>query len=194
MRTYEYRLYLNKEQKALLTQCLTESRHIYNDILEMMKAQYEHDGTFPSKYDLESTFKGHGTHIPAKTIQMLADRLSTSLKRFLVAKHNNIPNVGFPRFKKPNRWHSIQLRQYGNHKNRRDCILASDEKHLYVPKLLGGSLKIKYHRPMEGTPKTAHLVFRADGHWYVLIICKIRPKHEHIPDDCTHPDIGIALD
>jgi len=193
MRTYEYRLYLNKEQDALLMQCLIESRHIYNDMLEMVKAQYEHDGTFPNKYDLESAFKGHGTHVPATTIQMLANRLSKSLKRFLVAKHNNIPTIGFPRFKKPNRWHSIQLRQYGNDKNRRDVMLASDEKHLYVPKLLGSSLKMKYHRPMEGTPKTAHLVLRADGHWYVLIICEMALEHEHVPSDCTHPDIGIDV-
>ena len=154
---------------------------IYNSMLETMKALYERDGTFPSKYDLEAAFKGVGPHVPASTIQMLTDRLSKSLKRFLTTKQNSIPNVGFPRFKKPNRWHSIQLRQYGNEKNRRDVMLAPDEKHLYVPKLLGGSLKIKYHRPLEGTPKTAHLVLRADGHWYVLIVCVMHQKNEHTP-------------
>ena len=71
-------------------QCLIESRMIYNNMLEMMKAQYERDGTFLSKYDLENAFKGHGTHVPATTIQMLADRRSKSLKRFLVAKQNTI--------------------------------------------------------------------------------------------------------
>jgi len=40
-----------------------------------------------------------------------------------------LPDVGFPRFKKPNRWHSMQLRQYG-----KDSYLHEDKKHLIVPK------------------------------------------------------------
>lgn len=194
MKTFEYRLFVNKEQSHLLMQCLIESRLIYNQMLEMVKAQYEQVGTFPSKYDLEAAFKGNGTHVPATTIQMLAERLSKSLKHFLAAKHNNIPTIGFPRFKTPNRWHSIQLRQYGNEKNRRDVLLASDEKHLYVPKVLGNSLKIKLHRPLEGTPKTAHLVLRADGHWYVLIVCEMpQQEQEHTSSSCTHEPIGIDV-
>src|SRR6266568_231205 len=188
MRTFEYRLFVNKAQSRLLMACLAESRIIYNGMLETVKAQYEQDGTFPSKYDLEKAFKGHGEHVPATTIQMLADRLTKSLKRFLAAKENNIPDIGFPRFKKPNRWHSIQLRQYG-----KDCYLHEDTKHLIVPKKLGKSLKIKLHRPFEGTPKTVHLVHRADGHWYALIVCETEPPTEHIPSSCSHPDIGIDV-
>ncbi len=60
MRTFEYRLYPNKEQSHLLMQSLSESRIIYNGMLETVKAQYEQDGSFPSKYDLEAAFKGQG--------------------------------------------------------------------------------------------------------------------------------------
>jgi len=193
MRTFEYRLFVNKQQHHLLIQCLSESRIIYNQMLEMVKAHYADHGTFPSKYDLERAFKGQGEHVPATTIQMLADRLSKALKRFLAAKELGQPAVGFPRFKTPNRWHSIQLRQYGDEKNRRDVLLAPDGKHLHIPKKLGGSLKIKLHRPMVGTPKTAHLVLRADGHWYVLIVCETEPQTEHLPSTCIHPDIGIDV-
>src|SRR6059058_3460563 len=188
MRTFEYRLYPHKEQSHLLMQCLSESRIIYNGMLETVKAHYEQDGTFPSKYDLEAAFKGQSEHVPATTVQMLADRLSKSLKRFLAAKANNIPGIGFPRFKKPNRWHSIQLRQYG-----KDCYLHEDKKHLIVPKKLGHFLKIKLHRPLEATPKTVHLVHRADGHWYALIVCETEPHTEHAPSDCAHPAIGIDV-
>ena len=132
MRTFEFRLYPNKEQFRLLMACLAESRTIYNGMLEMVKAQYEQDGTFPGKYDLEKAFKGQGEHVPATTVQMLADRLSKALKRFLEAQELGLPDVGFPRFKKPNRWHSIQLRQYG-----KDCYLHEGNKHLIVPKKLG---------------------------------------------------------
>src|SRR6266853_3281673 len=188
MRTFEYRLFVSKEQSRSLMACLAESRIIYNGMLETVKAQYEQDGIFPSKYELETAFKGQGEHVPATTVQMLADRLSKSLKRFLAAKANDIPGIGFPRFKKPNRWHSIQLRQYG-----KDVYLHEDEKHLIVPKKLGHFLKIKVHRPLEGTPKTVHLVHRADGHWYALIVCETDPQTEHAPSSCSHPDIGIDV-
>jgi putative transposase len=189
MKTFEYRLYVKKEQARLLMACLAESRHIYNGMLEMVKQQYEDKQTFPSKYDLEHAFKGRGSeHVPATTVQMLADRLSKSLKRFLAAKQNTIPGIGFPRFKKPNRWHSIQLRQYG-----KDVYLHEDKKHLMVPKKLGHFLKIKLHRPIEGTPKTVHLVHRADGHWYALIVCEMEPRTEHEPGTCEHLAIGIDV-
>jgi len=188
MRTFEYRLFVKKQQAHLLMQCLKETRLLYNEMLESVKAQYEEKGTFPSKYDLEMAFKGQGAHVPATTVQMLADRLSTSLKRFLAAKQQSISAVGFPRFKQPNRWHSIQLRQYG-----KDVYLHEDKKHLIVPKKIGHCLKIKLHRPLEGTPKTVHLVLRADGHWYALIVCETLAPQEHLPGQCSHPDIGLDV-
>src|SRR5216683_3104237 len=188
MRTYEYRLYPNKEQSQLLMQCLIESRYIYNEMLETVKAQYEDKGTFPGKYDLTARFKGRGgEHVPATTVQCLADRLSKALKRFLAFKTLE-QNVGFPRFKKGNQWHSIQLRQYG-----KDCYLHEDKKHLNVPKKLGHFLKIKLHRKIIGVPKTCHLVLRADGHWYALIVCETEAHTEHTPGTCEHPDIGIDV-
>ena len=104
-------MYPNREQSCLLMECLAESRTMHSGMLETVKAQYGQNQTFPSKHDLEAAFKGHGDHVPATTVQMLADRLTKSLQRFLAAKKHTIPDVGFPRFKKPNRWHSIQLRQ-----------------------------------------------------------------------------------
>jgi hypothetical protein len=58
--------------------------------------------------------------------------------------------VGFPRFKSANRWHSIQLRQYGPG---RDVYLDPSTGRLRVPKKLGRHLKVKQHRPLEGTPR-----------------------------------------
>jgi putative transposase len=188
MRTFEYRLFVKKPQAHVLRECLKETRIIYNQMLASVKAQFEEKGTFPSKYELETAFKGHGVHVPATTVQMLADRLSKSLKRFLVAKELGISSVGFPRFKQPNRWHSIQLRQYG-----KDAYLHEDKKHLIVPKKIGKSLKIKLHRPMEGTPKTIHLVLRADGHWYALIVCETEANTHHRESVCEHPDVGIDV-
>jgi putative transposase len=188
MRTFEYRLFVNKGQHAKLIACLAESRRIYNEMRAIAKQEYEEAGTFPNKYELETQFKGQGKeHVPATTIQMLADRLTKALKRFLAMKELG-EKSGFPRFKKPNRWHSIQLRQYG-----KDVYLHEDKKHLIVPAKIGKSLKIKLHRQIVGTPKTVHLVLRADGHWYALIVCETEPQNEHLPSTCSHPDIGIDV-
>jgi putative transposase len=188
MKTFEYRLLVKKQQHALLMQCLRESRIIYNEMLELTKQQYEQKGTFPTKYDLTRIFAGRGgEQVPATTVQTLADRLSKALKRFLAHKEL-ARKEGFPRFKHGNQWHSIQLRQYG-----KDVYLHEDKKHLMVPAKLGKSLKIKLHRPIEGTPKTVHLVLRADGHWYALIVCETEPPTHHLPSTCEHPDIGIDV-
>ena len=103
--------------------------------------------------------------------------------------------VGFPRFKTPNRWHSVPLRQFEAH---RDVWLDEDGKHLHVPAKLGRLLKIKLHRPLEGTPVTAHLVLRADNHWYALIACETVPQDEQDvlhPGRvaCAHPGVGLDV-
>lgn len=192
MRTFEYRLYPNKVQRRLLMCCLIESRRLYNEMLAATKAQYAQTGKFLFKYDLTMQFKGRGgEHVPATTVQMLADRLDKALRRYLVCKKQGVP-CGFPRFKPPNRWHSLQLRQYAQS---RDVWLDSDGKHLHVPAKLGLLLKIKLHRPLEGTPKTAHLILRADGNWYTLIVCEpaeTERGHESSPS-CAHPDIGLDV-
>jgi len=68
MRTFAYRLYPTRIQRQHLMACLMKSRAIYNEMLAALKAQYEADGTFPSKYDLTARFKGRGGDlVPATT-------------------------------------------------------------------------------------------------------------------------------
>ncbi|HEU5199823.1 MAG TPA: transposase [Ktedonobacterales bacterium] len=192
MRTFEYRLYPTHQQRQQLMACLKDARGLYNEMLEATKARYATEGKFLFKYDLMAAFKGRaGEHVPATTVQTLADRLDRALKRYLACKEMGIP-CGFPRFKKPNRWHSIQLRQYAEH---RDVWLDSDGKHLHVPAKSGLLLKVKLHRPLEGTPKTAHLVLRADGNWYALIVCEppAQESHQETAGACPHPDIGLDV-
>ena len=101
MRTFEYRLYPNRAQRLQLLTCLMESRLIYNEMLAELKARYEADGMFPTKYDLTARFKGRGGEaVPATTVQTLADRLSKALKRYLHLQDLGMP-AGFPRFKSP---------------------------------------------------------------------------------------------
>lgn len=187
MKTFQFRLYPTRVQSDQLMACLAESRHLYNEMLERTKAEYEKTGKFLWKYGLGTLFKGRsGESVPASTVQTLADRLQKALRRYLAIKELGKP-CGFPRFKGPHRWHSIQLRQYGHG---RDAYLDTDGKHLHVPGKIGKSIKIKLHRPLEGTPKMVNLVLRADGHWYALIVCETPPVELSIEGK---PDIGIDV-
>lgn len=185
-KTFEYRLYPNRVQQRLLFSCLAESRRIYNEMLELLKSHYAQSGESLGQYDLTRQFKGRGgKHVPQSTVQALCARLDKALKRFLNRKEQS-KTVGFPRFKAGNRWHSIHLRQYGKG---HDVFLDDETKRLKVPKKLGGSIKIKRHRPIEGTPKTAYLLRRADGHWYALVVCELGAK----PSLKDGPAVGIDL-
>jgi putative transposase len=189
MRTYEFRLYPNREQRRRLMACLIESRHIYNAMLERTKQHYQETGAFLFQYDLNRLFKGTGgAYVPASTVQCLAGRLDKALRAYLVRKRTNTCG-GFPRFKSGNQWHSIPLRQYGSEHD-----FWVEGRYLRVPSKLGKAIKIKRHRPMEGTPKTSYLVLRADGHWYALIVCEMAESETakvSAPD--TRPVVGIDV-
>src|SRR5215211_1247592 len=187
LKTFEYRLFPTRSQGERLTACLIESRHLYNEMLEQVKIHHKETGTFLFKYALMRGFKGRGgKHVPASTVQTLADRLDKALRRFLACKKLG-KRSGFPRFKTANRWHSIRLRQYGRG---RDVFLDPEARGLKVPKKLGSNIKIKHHRPLEGTPKTAHLVLRADGKWYVLIACDLGDNPTVLNDK---PAVGLDV-
>ncbi|MCG8352177.1 MAG: RNA-guided endonuclease TnpB family protein [Chloroflexales bacterium] len=184
MRTYEFRLYPNKDQRRRLMECLYQSRQLYNEMLEREKQYYQETGKFLSKYDLTALFTGRGgSSVPASTVQCLADRLNKALKTYL--KHKD-DGWGFPRFKSSNQWHSIHLRQLV-------IDFVPEGRMLKVPAKLGAAIKMKRHREMDGTPQTCHLVLRADGRWYALIVYELPAMGDlsHPADD--RPAIGIDV-
>ena len=193
MKTFEYRLYPTKDQQGRLQQCLIETRQAYNTMLDYAKEHYTQSQTFPNRYDLNKVFAGTaGAYTPATTLQTVSDRLDKVLTFFENHRHERQPDgshrIGFPRFKHPNQWHSFQLRQYGHGGDTR-----IDGRHLVVPKKLGSRIKIKLHRPFEGTPKTVYLVNRADGHWYALIVCETPPTVAVTATEDNRPAIGIDV-
>jgi putative transposase len=100
MRTYEFRLYPNREQRRRLDACLRDSRLLYNEMLEREKQHYQATEKFLRKYDLTALFAGRsGAYVPATTVQCLADRLLKALQNFLKYKD---AGWGFPRFKSGN--------------------------------------------------------------------------------------------
>jgi putative transposase len=154
--------------------------------LERERSHYEQAGTFLNRYDLDKRFAGRGgVSVPATTVQCLADRLTKALQNFLKYKG---AGWGFPRFRSGNQWHSIQLRQFAKGKD-----VWLDGRLLRVPGKLGTAIKIKRHRELEGTPKTCHLVKRADGHWYALIVCELLARIDLSHPGNDRPSIGLDV-
>ncbi len=169
---------------------MAESRHLYNEMLMASRSEYKATGKVLFKHQLTKLFKGRGgAHVPATTVQTLADRLDKALRRYLVSKKRG-GTAGFPRFKSPNRWHSIHLRQYGK---ARDAFLDTEGRRLRVPGKLGRAIKIKQHRPLEGVPKSAYLVLRADGKWYVLIVCELGARPTERNGLAVGIDVGLKV-
>jgi putative transposase len=100
MRTYQFRVYPNREQRGCIDACLYESRLLYNEMLACQKQHNEATGTFLSHYDLNKRFTGRSsTSVPATTLQCLSDRLTKALHNFVKHKADD---WGFPRFKSAN--------------------------------------------------------------------------------------------
>ncbi len=104
-KTFEYRLYPTRLQRGMLLSCLAQSRLLYNEMLELLKAHYEETGRFLSRYDLTYRFKGRGAcpgseHVPQTTIQTdsigrsNASFTAKSLGRRLVFDALRAPSAG----------------------------------------------------------------------------------------------------
>jgi putative transposase len=91
-------------------------------------------------------------------------------------------NPGYPRFKGRGRYDSLTYSQWEN-----GVKLAANEKRLILSKV--GDVKLIYHRPLEGTPKTATIRRTATGKWFVSISCEWEPT----PLPPTGQEVGIDV-
>lgn len=93
--------------------------------------------------------------------------------------HESNRRVGYPRFKGRDRFDSFGLKEYGNG-------WKVDGRRL---KLSGiGRVAVRWHRPMEGKPKTVRIIHKPDG-WYACITCET-PTH---PLPATGGAVGIDV-
>jgi putative transposase len=88
--------------------------------------------------------------------------------------------LGYPRFQGRTRYHSFTFPAYGN-----GAVL--DGSLLRLAKI--GQLRLRLHRPLEGTPKTVTISREADG-WYVGFSCADVPIQ---PLPVTGQETGIDL-
>ena len=168
IRSYRYRLRPTVTQAAVLLEWLRLTRELYNSALQERRDAWVKRRTSVSLYDqlgmLPAVREGRPEFggIPIVVQRGALRRLDKAFKAFFRrCKSGETP--GFPRFKNARRWSSLLLDQISG------APLTADGKRIKIPLL--GPVKLKQHRPVEGTPKAIRLTLDVSGRWYVTLAC-----------------------
>jgi len=188
MRTYKYRIYPTKSQETLLNQQLEICRWVYNKTLSVRKDAWEQEGRSIGMYDtfnmlpewkkVEPKFK----LVHSQVLQNVQTRVELAYKAFFRrVKAGEEP--GYPRFKGRGWYDSMCYPQYGN-----GAKLTGNQ--LNLSKI--GSVKVKLHRELCGTPKTVCVRRGAAGKWFVTFACDC--VDIALPDEvkAVGVDVGLA--
>lgn len=187
LKTYAFRLYPSAPQARLLTSTLDTCRHLYNDCLAERKEAWENDQRSVTKFEqmrgiktrkaTNPYAKGVHSHILQVAVADLDKAFGAFFRR---VKAGEAP--GYPRFKGRDRFDSFGLKEYGNG-------WKVDGRRL---KLSGiGRVAVRWHRPLEGTPKTVRIVRKPDG-WYAAITCETQARPLPATGNAVGIDVGIT--
>ncbi len=167
-RAYKYRLFVNANQSRELTAMLETHRRLYNSCLEQRKTAWEASKKSVSYYDQCKWFTAENKTNPfyarltVGSAQATMKRLDKAYAAFFRrVKAGGAP--GYPRFKGRDRFDSIEYKEHGTG-------IRLTGNRLYVQHV--GTIRVKVHRPHQGTIKTATLKHEA-GNWFVILSCDL---------------------
>ena len=183
-KSFQYRIYSNK-QTFQNAQCWLElCRKLYNYCLEERIQTYKESGKgiicnnqmlklkiFKQEYP---EYKQVGSQV----LQDVLQRLDSAYKHFF-RRVKNGETPGFPRFKGYNRYHSFMLKQAG---------WKLKGKYLTIKNI--GTFKIKLSRPIEGIIKTVTIRKTSSGKWLTNFSCDNVPIKPLLK---TNKEIGIDV-
>jgi putative transposase len=188
LKTFQYRLCPTKEQQRLLTHPLEECRWLWNTLLaerkqaweqrQMTVDYYEQKAELPS---LKAAERPSLAEVHSQVLQDVVLRLKNAFDAFFRRlKAGETP--GYPRFRGLGRYDSLTFPQVPV-----GCALDATEKRVVVSKV--GRVKVRLHRPLEGTPKTATIRRTATDKWFVSFACEWEPR----PLPPTGREVGIDV-
>jgi putative transposase len=187
-KTYKYQLTPTPAQALALEQVLARCRMLYNVALEQRKTWWQRGQGVGATYfqqkaelpELKAACPEYA-EVNAQVLQDVILRVErTFLAFFQRVKEGEKP--GYPRFKGWSRYNSFTYPQYGGG-------AALDGGLLSLSKI--GRIRIRLHRPLQGTPKTVTISREADG-WYACISCAEVPI-EPLPSTGHETGIDVGL-
>jgi putative transposase len=187
-KTFKYRLYPTPAQERLLEHQLEECRWLYNHLLAERRDAWEQRQESMRLYDQHATLPALKAERPqlsgvqSQVLQNVAVRSDLAFKAFFRrVKAGEVP--GYPRFRGTGRYDSITFPQVPV-----GCKLEAGTQRLQVMNV--GRIKLVYHRPLEGTSKTATIRRSSTGKWYVSFSCECA---EPAPLPQTGQQVGIDV-
>jgi putative transposase len=166
-KTYHFRLHPTPAQEQALELVVRRCRTLYNVALEQRRTwwgrgqgksatYYQQKAELP---DLKAAFPDYAD-VHSQVLQDVLLRVERAYQAFFrrIAA-GEMP--GYLRFQSAHRYHSFTYPQYGNG-------AVVDGGVLSLSKI--GRIRVRLHRPLDGTPKTVTLLHEADG-WYVCFSC-----------------------
>ena len=118
----------------------------------------------------------------SQVLQNVTERVDLAFKAFFRrVKAGEEP--GYPRFRGPDRYDSLTYPQYGNGCRMTDGTLKLSRV---------GAVRLKAHRPLEGTPKTCTIRRASTGKWYATIACEVTAQPLPGSTQETGIDVGLS--
>lgn len=186
LKAYKYRLYPSKAQELLLEQTLETCRRWYNTCLAERKDAYENEKRSVGKFEQLRKVRElkqsnpYATNVHSHILQVVVQDLDKAFQSFF-RRVKAGETAGYPRFKGRNRFDSFGLKEYGNG-------FKVDGRRL---KLSGmGRLRVRWHRPIEGTIKTVRICRQA-GKWYASFACEVLEQSLQPTGLSVGVDVGI---
>jgi putative transposase len=188
---YKYKLIPTPEQERVMEWVLRRCRELYNAGLEERKAAWERCGVsvnfamqsaqLPAIKEVRPEYRD----LNAQVVQEVLHRLDTAFAAFFRRVQAG-EQPGYPRFQGRNRSTSFTYPQVGEHGG---AVL--DGGILSLSKI--GRIRIRLHRPLQGTPKTVTISTAADG-WYACLSCAEVPLQPLPPTGReTGIDVGLTV-
>ena len=162
-KTYNFRLYPNKENRALLNKHFGSARFIYNTMLKFKQFYYEKLGINLSYFELKKALTQLKKHedcswlneVNSQTLQATLKNLDNAYKNFFEGRAN------FPKFKSK-KTHKFSF----NIPQNISIVNGNKLKILKFPE----GIKVKLHREIIGTIKNATIKLNPSGKYYVSLI------------------------
>jgi putative transposase len=189
LKTFQYKLRLNKKFLEAAETELEHNRQLYNAGLEERIGCYKLTGKGlnfieQSRHLTDARtlpeVKSHLRGIQQNTLK----RLDLAYSGFFRRVKNGEESPGFPRFKGRDRFHSFAQSLEAV----RGCPLRGDK--LKVPGV--GTVRVRLSRPLEGKVKQLIITRRASG-WFALLVCEVA-KPDPLPKTGESCGLDVGLE
>ena len=185
IKTYKFRLKPTGKQIDMLSHILEICRVLYNSCVLDRKNRYEQTGNGLSRTDQQVVLKNDKNRfeflndIHSQVLQAVLFRVERAFQNFF-RRVKSGEEPGYPRLRGVGRYDSITYPQA--------AAFQITEQGLRLSKI--GTIKIKLHRPINGTIKTCTIKREADK-WYACFAVECEPVRKAVSGKFIGIDLGI---